>query len=91
MQTCPHCGKVFEPRKRWQRFCSNRCKTAAWYALNADAHKARLRARRAAKRAEIIEPVHDAFDADDDANAVSPCTAPRQARAVPPSPPRLRG
>jgi endogenous inhibitor of DNA gyrase (YacG/DUF329 family) len=46
---CPQCDRTFEPNKRWQRFCSHRCKTAHWYALNADAHKAKRRARHAAK------------------------------------------
>ena len=50
MQTCPHCGKVFEPGKRWQRFCSNRCKAKHWYAANAGRTR-KARATRAAKAA----------------------------------------
>ena len=47
---CPQCDQTFQPRKRWQRFCSSRCKAAYWYALNAGAQKAKQRtARRAAK------------------------------------------
>ena len=50
MQTCPHCGKVFEPGKRWQRFCSNRCKAKHWNAANAGTQAAKARAKRAARR-----------------------------------------
>ena len=25
-QACPSCGELFQPRRRWQRFCSTRCR-----------------------------------------------------------------
>ena len=48
---CLQCEREFDPHKRWQRFCSNRCKTAHWYALNTEAHKTKRRARHAAAKA----------------------------------------
>ena len=28
--TCPTCGKEFTTRRRWQRYCSNRCRSGAY-------------------------------------------------------------
>ena len=48
---CEHCGAAISPTRRWQRFCSDRCRRASWEARAADreAEKDRLKALAAAK------------------------------------------
>ena len=30
MKACTQCSTQFEPRKAWQRFCSDKCRDAYW-------------------------------------------------------------
>ena len=34
LSKCPTCGAEFTARRRWQRFCSRRCRWTAWEAAH---------------------------------------------------------
>lgn len=36
---CENCGKLFTPKAYWQKWCSNRCKTAAMRKRKKEAEK----------------------------------------------------
>jgi len=31
---CEECGKIFTPKREWQRFCSSACRLSNWASLN---------------------------------------------------------
>lgn len=33
-KTCEKCGKLFTQKRKWARFCSAECRTAAWCEKN---------------------------------------------------------
>lgn len=57
---CEFCGRIFEPRRRWQKFCSSICRVSAWHASRVrpeELSELKVRLDRLEKKLQEIENI----------------------------------